>query len=102
MCVNYNYNLIDLVFPSKHIYQELCSSYDKTKLFLMSTIRLILYIILHYYIVDLNLSNKMKQPVHVISYVLITISCIILLISIRKQQKFPKIDIIKKEKCKKN
>ena len=89
-CVNYDYNLIDLVVPSKHIYQELCSSYDKTKLFLISTIRLILYIILHNYIKDLNLSDKMKQPVNMISYVLIVISSVILLISMRKQQKFPK------------
>lgn len=60
-CVNYDISIFDYIFPQMSIFWKLCISYDKTKLFLATTIRLLVYIgillLLNYYLFD-STKNK--------------------------------------------
>jgi len=89
-CVNYDFNISHLIFPSRDIYRTLCYSQDKTNLFLVSFFRLVFYIILYSYISDLNMQNDEKKYVNMVAFVLVLVNTIYLMISYRKQQKFDK------------
>ena len=45
-CINYNFELIDLLIPSKKIIKKICNLNDKRNLFMISVIRFIIYIYL--------------------------------------------------------
>jgi hypothetical protein len=45
-CASYNYNMLDIILPSPHVYLKLCQSFDKTRLFIMSFFRVFFYFVL--------------------------------------------------------
>jgi hypothetical protein len=45
-CINYNFELMDLLIPSKTSIKKICNLNDKRNLFMISVIRFIIYIYL--------------------------------------------------------
>ena len=43
-CINYNFELIDLLIPSKTNIKKICNLVDKRNLFIISIVRFIIYI----------------------------------------------------------
>jgi hypothetical protein len=66
-CISYLPNTYELVFPSPIIIKTFCVSTDKNNLFIVSCMRLFVYVIL-YYLFDQLFSF---QDHHIIQYVLI-------------------------------
>lgn len=77
ICSTYDYKYIDLFVPNMILFKRLCSSYDKTAMFVTSFIRLIMSYITGYYLSNYNM-------VSIICNMLIIINAIILLIVIIK------------------
>lgn len=44
MCSTYNPTFIDYILPSLDIFNKMCNSYDKTRLFLTTFTRILIYI----------------------------------------------------------
>ena len=59
-CISYVPSTLELFIPSDAIFSTLCVSTDKTSLFIMSFIRLLVYIILYYVIDDMINYEKYK------------------------------------------
>lgn len=53
-CIHYKPSMIDLIIPSYTIFFQLCISFDKTKLILVSLIRLIIFIYIFSYLMSKN------------------------------------------------
>lgn len=51
-CVKYYPKLYNLLFPSPNEFKLLCASYDKSRVFIMIFLRIILYLILFQYFYD--------------------------------------------------
>lgn len=68
-CLSYSEKLWEMLLPSPIIFSTLCISTDKTNLFIMSSIRLMIYIILYYTIADLINIDQYKT----LKYIIITI-----------------------------
>ena len=51
-CISYKPRFFEYFVPSPIIFQTLCLSYDRTELFIMSFVRLIMYIILFFLIAE--------------------------------------------------
>lgn len=43
-CFNYNFSLLDLIIPQYYIFLKLCTSESKTKIFIVSFIRILLWL----------------------------------------------------------
>ena len=99
-CVNYNYKWYHAIIPSLDEFRYLCKSYDKTNLFLINLIRVIIYVyfafLLYYYgyiTYDYRYDTKF---VFFISVIMILFSCISLMIVVTfKTQKLPKQEVEK-------
>lgn len=76
-CTTYNASYFDFIIPSWTIGDKLCSSHDKTKLFLSSIGRIVFWWIVAFYVYKLDYKN-----VNICMYCWITInvvlSCIII------------------------
>jgi len=68
-CVSYNQTTLELFVPSSIIFNTLCVSTDKTSLFIISLIRLLMYIIIYYVLNDIMDFEENK----IIQYLLIII-----------------------------
>ena len=76
-CISYQPKLYEFLLPSTILLKKLCLSYDKTELFIVSLIRLLIYIIL------LNLIKK-HDYIQKILYVIILLNLIYLFVIIIK------------------
>ena len=76
-CIGYQNKLYEFLLPSTIILKKLCMSYDKTELFIVSLIRLLIYIIL------LNSLQKYNY-IQKILYVIILLNLIYLVIIVIK------------------
>ena len=76
-CISYQNKLYEYLLPSPVLLKKLCMSYDKTELFIISVIRLIVFIIL------LKSTHNYKY-VRVILYIIILLNLIYLIIIITK------------------
>lgn len=47
-CISYESRMFEYIIPSPVIFNTLCLSYDRTELFIMSVIRLILSVLIYY------------------------------------------------------
>ena len=88
-CISYKYNPIHLIYP-EYISSTLCKSYDKTRLCIISFLRLMVYLLFHNYITDLQFSKKVKGYVYIASIILILVNIVLLITYIRKVQQDPK------------
>jgi hypothetical protein len=71
-CISYNPSTIEIFIPSPIIFYTLCVSTDKTSLFLISLIRLIIYVLIYYCLNDIIDYNVYQS----LQYTLISIICI--------------------------
>lgn len=76
-CIGYQNKLYEFLLPSTIILKKFCMSYDKTELFIVSLIRLLIYIIL------LNSLQKYDY-IQKILYVIILLNLIYLVIIVIK------------------
>ena len=65
VCTSYDWQTYEILLPSLAIFDTLCVSSDKTNLFLISFLRLMIYV-LAYYLIDIK----------IISYILLFMICI--------------------------
>jgi hypothetical protein len=76
-CVNYSFRIMDIFYPPPEIFQYLCTSNDKTYLFLSSVMRCLIYfLILQVFYENFDVTDKNKIYLYIISIILI-IFCII-------------------------
>ena len=71
-CISYLPSSYELILPSPIIINTLCVSTDKTNLFIISCMRLFVYI-LFYYLFDELFSF---EDHHIVQYILITMICV--------------------------
>lgn len=86
-CIYYKPSFLDLFFPNIAVLYKLCLSEDKTKLFLISLTRIIIYLTLFLYlrsyeIIELNLNNIPKTMFYsfIVSYIIMNIFYIIIVL----------------------
>ena len=89
-CTTYNYDIKSLLVPSDAIFFKLCVSFDKTRLFLMSVLRIIVYCLIFYVLRLLNIAewctnSLIKKSIYSLFVVLIIINVIYLGIVILKR-----------------
>ena len=90
-CISYNFNWTDFILPSREIFQKVCIGYDKTYLFITTSIRMILFMIIafafkNYFVIN-GLNNKNIET-HIF-YVLLLYSLtniVFLIIILNKEQ----------------
>jgi hypothetical protein len=71
-CISYIPSTLELFIPSQVIFSTLCLSTDKTNLFIVSLVRLLVYIIIYYVTNDIiNLENHLT-----IQYLLFALICV--------------------------
>ena len=84
-CYKYIIKFNDYFFPSLDIFYPLCFSYDKTRLFIVSFIRIFIYIFLFDYIQNVTFENKnTKEIIIYILNIVILINMIYLFIVMLK------------------
>jgi hypothetical protein len=90
-CSSYQFSWYELILPSKYTFLKLCRSYDKTELFIVSCMRLLIYIML----ISLMINWEKGTALSIIFYVLIIwaiINFFVLFGTINKTQLYPKIN----------
>lgn len=75
-CSNYDTNVTNLIFPSFKIFKRLCTSYDKTNLFIMTISRIFVNSHIYNYIEDCK--NDDQYYAHILTF----IKCFFLLVII--------------------
>lgn len=71
-CISYTASTLEIFIPSPVIFSTLCVSTDKTNLFIVSLIRLIMYMLIYYLVNDLVDYKEYKTT----QYFLITMICV--------------------------
>ena len=71
-CISYISSTLEIFIPSPIIFSSLCVSTDKTNLFIVSLLRLIMYMLIYYAVNDVINYKKYK----IIQYILIIIICV--------------------------
>ena len=97
-CIKYEPSIIDYVFPNSAFIYKLCLSEDKTKLFLVSFIRLIFISILFAFLksfnfVELNLDKLVKISLFGLIFSYLIINIIYLIIVVFKQPAIDKYEL---------
>lgn len=70
-CINYNFSYFDLLIPSYEIFFKLCVARDKTNMFLISIIRLIIvYYIFTYLSTKKIIEWNMNMPIRTLLFCL--------------------------------
>ena len=71
-CISYSPDALEFFVPYLNVFANFCESTDKTRLFIMSLTRLMIYVIIYYVISDII--NYEYFPI--IQYILIITICI--------------------------
>jgi len=92
-CIGYTPKVWDYIVPPIRIFNSVCFSHDKTRMFLISIVRLAVYMGILFTVLDNN-REKPKEIYKQIIYYLVTVCIIInisaLLVIIIKAPKYPK------------
>lgn len=73
-CVNYNFSYYDLIIPRIEIFYKLCVIRDKTNMFLISMIRLlVVYVLFNYLSNNLIIEWNMNAPIRTLLFSLMTV-----------------------------
>ena len=90
-CCPYIIKFRNYFFPSFDIFNTLCMSYDKTRLFIVSFIRLLIYLYIFDIVNSIKLSDvELKKTINYFFHIMIIINIFYLLIIILKQVESPK------------
>lgn len=84
-CLSYNYNLNDFLIPPQDIFNYLCSSHDKTYLFIISLTRVIILSIIAQIFYNSTRATGITLIIHSIFLIYIIINVIILFLIIFKK-----------------
>ncbi len=71
-CISYTSSTLEIFIPSPIVFSTLCVSTDKTNLFIVSLIRLIMYMLIYYGINDMINYDDHRT----IQYILVTMICV--------------------------
>lgn len=71
-CISYTSSTLEIFIPSPIVFSALCVSTDKTNLFIVSLIRLIMYMLIYYVVNDMINYEDYKTT----QYILITFICV--------------------------
>lgn len=92
MCSQYSSGeIIDYIVPTQIISDTLCQSTDKTNMFLVGVLRIIIFLSIHKYVFSHNntlISDIIWLKIMSVIYILINIYVLFYIIS--KKQKYPK------------
>jgi len=97
-CINYKPSIFDVIILPYHILTKLCISYDKTKLILVSMIRLavlvyIFNLLKSYKIIEFN-SEKIPQTLfYVIVAFYLFLNMVVIIVALFKKPAFDKDEI---------
>lgn len=86
-CISYQPHPYEYLLPSPIIIDSFCMSYDKTELFIVSLIRLIIYVII-YFVVDENIDLQKYRILKYILLVFIAINIVYLGLVVSKNTLF--------------
>lgn len=93
-CLQYKDKIFDLLFPPKITFEKLCMSYDKTKLFLYTFGRFLIYYLLFKYLIYIKLINPSYNVFKLFGFlvllILIVASFSLVILVALKRQKFDK------------
>jgi len=93
MCSTYNSNIWELLIPSSLYLKDLCISYDKTSLFIVTFVRIIIYWVLYRILIE-YLQNTIAMPtISLIMLIIIGLNMISLSIVLIKKPKYEKDEI---------
>ena len=93
MCSRYDNMAIDFIIPTPIIFNTLCESYDKTNMFIVGGLRIIILKTIYEYVFSQTESpNPYLQILKLCIMVYILVNIFILLYIISKQQKYSKLD----------
>ncbi len=92
-CINYTYSLLELIVPSAQIQRKFCSSIDKTKILIISLLRLFIVCILFKYLnknefVLVSLNNPIKLTLFMICFVYFIINIVYIVIIFSKKPEY--------------
>lgn len=90
MCSVYNTKIWELLIPSSLYLKDLCISYDKTSLFIITFIRIIIYWILYRLFLDYLEGTKIISSISFVMMIIILLNMISLLIVLIKKPKHEK------------
>ena len=84
-CYKYIIKFNDYFFPTFDIFYPLCFSYDKTRLFIVSFVRIFIYIFLFDFVQNIQFKNKTtKETIIYVLNIIIIINMIYLFIVMLK------------------
>lgn len=93
MCSRYDNMAVDFIIPTPIIFNTLCESYDKTNMFIVGGLRIIILKTIYEYVFSqVKLSNSYLQVLKLCIMMYILVNVCILLYIISKQQKYSKFD----------
>ena len=98
MCSRYDNMAVDFIIPMPIIFNTLCESYDKTNMFIVGGLRIIILKTIYEYVFSqTKLSNSYLQILKLCIMMYILVNIFILLYIISKQQKYSKLDYADKD-----
>jgi hypothetical protein len=83
-CYSYSYSPTQLFFPQSYVYKTLCGSADKTYIFIVTIINIMIYWII-YQLIDKSIDSKYKYFILIPLIILIIIILICLIIIVAKK-----------------
>jgi hypothetical protein len=97
-CINYNISIFDFILPPYQIFFKICLSFDKTKMFLVSMIRLFVWLVIFKIlrskqIVEWDPNNNFKVFTYLTMILIIFINVIYILFLLIKTSAINKYDL---------
>ena len=98
VCKNYKREWWHFLLPNNYLLYKLCTSEDKTNLFLTDLVRFLIYFFLFFYLnlfgfISLTSDNRLKFYLYVVMLTLVLLNLIILIIVIFKKNLYSKTQI---------
>ncbi len=90
MCSVYNSKIWELLIPSSLYLKDLCISYDKTSLFIVTFVRIIIYWILYRLFLGYLEGTQIISSISFVMVIIISLNMISLLIVLIKKPKHEK------------
>jgi len=79
MCNPYKFNALDLVFPSSNIFNTLCKSYDRTNMFIVAIIRIIILYIMYQLMIKHIDNNSIAHYIFIILFIIDLMNIVVIL-----------------------
>lgn len=97
-CITYEFSYYEFLIPSYKIFLKLCTSRDKTKLFIMSVIRMYIIYTLFYYLKDNKMigwdkENWKRIIIYILSAMFLFINFMYIIVLLIKKPAIDKNDV---------